>query len=348
MFKAKTVFVVGAGCSVDLGFPSGPTLMDEVRDIVAPNLHGDGLFAEAFLRAGMNTQNWQNQRRAFVAGLHGQPSIDQYLNFHKDDKIFETMGKLAIAQIILNRERSSILRAGQVKDGLKSLSSTWMIKLFHLMATDVPKEAISEAFDNVSFICFNYDRCIETALYLALIHTARLPSDEAATLISALRIWHPYGSVGEPVDWPMGGFRENDLEALDVIQASKRIRTFSEGMADDTEREAMLRELQTAAQVVFLGFSYGPDNMRLLKLPEPSELGVVLANTYRLSASNAAIAKEHCGASLAPGRTIMLRDKVFRTPVKADEVIDQFGPALRDGMLGWQVTHDQIREAYPG
>ena len=38
---------------------------------------------------------------------------------------------------------------------------TWLVKFMYMLGRGVPKENVREIFDNVSFIVFNYDRCVE-------------------------------------------------------------------------------------------------------------------------------------------------------------------------------------------
>jgi len=301
------------------------------------------LFLEAFLRSGINNQGYQSSFRAFAGGLHGQPSIDQYLNFHVENKQFETIGKIAIAQIIMEHERASIFRQDMTQDGVRSISGTWILNLIHLMLSGVAKDSIESAFNNVSFICFNYDRCIEAAFYLILIHTVGLSAADAAKALQHLKIWHPYGSVGQAIDSPMGGFRRGYIDANELLQASRGIRTFAEGMHDESERAAIVGEIESAKQLVFLGFSYGTDNMSLLTINDTSLADVVLANTYGLSASNASSARESCCSTLNWPIT-HFKDRVFRTPANANDVIAMYGPALCNGMLSWQIKQGHILE----
>ena len=43
----------------------------------------------------------------------------------------------------------------------EELTSTWYLRFFQLLYEDVVKSQIEQLFDNVSFIVFNYDRCVE-------------------------------------------------------------------------------------------------------------------------------------------------------------------------------------------
>lgn len=56
---------------------------------------------------------------------------------------------------------------------------------------------LEDIFRNISFIFFNYDRCIEFYLWIALQDYFNITSQEAAKLVQTkLKIIHPYGSLG--------------------------------------------------------------------------------------------------------------------------------------------------------
>lgn len=348
MFDRPTVFVVGAGCSVEFGFPTGPALMGQIDDLVLASLRGGTSFLDAYFRISADKSRYRSHLQTFSRGLHGSPSIDQYLSFNADDKEVETIGKLAIAQIILAQERNSKLGRKAVTHGLREISSTWIMRLFQLMALGAPKGQLDRAFSNVSFICFNYDRCIETALHLALMHYGRLSGGEAKAMLAHLPIWHPYGSVGKPIDDASGGFSERPLDPSEVVHSAAGIRTFTEGMADTGELGKMREALHQADQIVFLGFSYGKDNMKLLGPGQDTTAKIIVANTYLLAPSASSLAREACARSLYPNRTGVGRERVFRTATSASDVVARLGPALRDGLLAWQVTQGHLAEAHEG
>ena len=67
-----------------------------------------------------------------------------------------------------------------------------------MLVRGVPKENVSQIFDNVSFIVFNYDRCIEHFLLFVLQNAYGISDREAGKiLVEKLRIIHPYGVVGD-------------------------------------------------------------------------------------------------------------------------------------------------------
>jgi hypothetical protein len=48
------------------------------------------------------------------------------------------------------------------------VKNTWYLPFFQLLTENVRKENMNTVFDNVSFVIFNYDRCIEHYSYHAI------------------------------------------------------------------------------------------------------------------------------------------------------------------------------------
>jgi hypothetical protein len=79
------------------------------------------------------------------------------------------------------------------------LTETWFIKFMHVLGRGVSKENAREIFDRVSFIIFNYDRCVEYFLRHALQRLYGISEQEASDIVSELHIIHPYGAVDDAV-----------------------------------------------------------------------------------------------------------------------------------------------------
>ena len=93
-----------------------------------------------------------------------------------------------------------------------------------------------------------------------------LPKAHAEELSRRLPIYHPYGSLG-PLPWENAGpsVEYGKLTTDALLSAAGNLRTFTEQVHDDSELEAMYAALSDAEQIVFLGFSYLPQNMELLR-----------------------------------------------------------------------------------
>ena len=75
------------------------------------------------------------------------------------------------------------------------IEGTWFPRFMRLLKDDCIKDDMGKIFDSVSFITFNYDRCIEHYLYHALQPAFTITGEEAASLMEKLVVFHPYGKI---------------------------------------------------------------------------------------------------------------------------------------------------------
>ena len=141
---------------------------------------------------------------------------------------------------------------------------------------------IEKLFQNVSFVVFNYDRCLEGFLMQAVTGYYHVSTEVARTLIAGINIVHPYGKVGDlpwqgGVSVPFGGG-----DGLNLLEIAREIRTFTEtvdtGVA--AKIKSMVREADTIA---FLGFGFLEQNMSLLSPGGGGRATRVFASTYSVS-----------------------------------------------------------------
>jgi hypothetical protein len=297
-----TTFVVGAGASVDYGFPLGEALTRQIDE--ALNFNGSSVTTELVRvaisllahRPGVKLPSNElfQQAHAMRAALKTQVSIDYFLYSRSDHAHFALLGKLAIAACLITAEsksRSLLPRhPGEMIDLSKSEKS-WLARLFkHVMAPGVRKSEMGKIFDNVSFIVFNYDRCIEHYLTHAMASHFTIDLASAAALVSQrLNVIHPYGSLSllhGAKDAIMFGhqYRPETHEAADGIYAmSQRLLTFTESQnARAAEAKAMMEH---AVRLVFLGFGFGDQNMELLR-PARTNIQEIRGTVKLLSRSN--------------------------------------------------------------
>lgn len=284
----QLVFIIGAGAGVDVGLPTGRGLIGQIRSAVDFNRAGGddairnciSLFQHSDRR--LVEVYWQACRR-IVTALPQAQSIDNFIHENRSEEGIEFCGKLAIARCILNAERSSaalyIAERGFRKPSFEhgdTLGKSWYSRLFSLLIRYREPDELPERFKHISMIIFNYDRCIEHYLFHALENYYPIDYDKAAELLSHLRFFHPYGSVGK-LRW-QGGERlaafGEDLQLSSLIDVAKDIRTFTEGTrADDVA--SLRRKLLDADKVVFLGFGFHELNMDLLNPDAGDRRGVL-------------------------------------------------------------------------
>lgn len=187
MINKKTVFVIGAGSGFDIKMPMGANLADAISETTEIKFnHGRGeakdpRYAEMIRRLAQDTagNQWPEETnkifrasKSISTGVNLSNSIDDFVNIHQSDHRIVKSAKIAIALNILKAERHCLLyneRNGAPYVDFKKAKNTWYRKMFVMLTHAVQKNDITRAFQNVSFINFNYDRCLEFYLKHALM-----------------------------------------------------------------------------------------------------------------------------------------------------------------------------------
>lgn len=275
MFAEQTVFVVGAGASVEAGLPTGEGLIPKIVEYLG-HLRGEAgediryapMLDESKGDRRFNTTMMEAAAKRITKGLHGSFSIDNFIDENRGDKFIETVGKLAIAKTILAEEATSKMHEENIngEPELASLRGTWYSKLSSLIFEGCTKEELAERLCRITFVIFNYDRCLEHYLFWMIRFTYGVTQQDAAAFIGKLTIYHPYGSVGL-LPWqdhqaPVHFGNPRNWEA-NVWSVAARIKTFTEGIGSD-ENAAIRRAIFDANMVIFLGFGFHHLNMSLL------------------------------------------------------------------------------------
>lgn len=315
MIRLDTVFVVGAGASYDYGFPLGEDLTKEIASALNFNQSSGSSPPRETLRTAiqvacahpeMRRDHGQLFRQAslLASSLVTASSIDTFLDTHSHNPDFELLGKLAIAACLIDAEARSplCLRQGQSMD-LSVTRDTWLARLFrNSLAPGVKADRIEQMFEHVSFIVFNYDRCIEHYLEHAIASHFGVDLNMASRIVEKCRIVHPYGYLG-----PL--HRSNDLVSFGakytpeawgtgdaILKMSKNLLTFTESQKAES---AAARELiRHAKHVVFLGFGFAEQNVELLKAPSPINTPEVRATVKGMSDNNREQVQDRIGYTL--------------------------------------------------
>ncbi len=301
MRAMKTVFVVGAGASKEVGLPVGSELVEIVADKLNYQMrygsldpdHGDRDVLDAIQQVARDRpalDSYLAAARRVREGVIYSNSIDTFLDLHKDDQKITELGKLAIAKTILEREQSSSLyieHNGTEFPDVAGLKDTWLVGLIRGMSAGVPREEIDRIFERVSFIVFNYDRCIEHFLHNALRKLYGIDDTEAGSVLKNLPILHPYGVIAN-LPWRSAdgipfGFPANRA-AMRLM--SKKIKTYTEQIEDRTTLDAVKQEVETADILVFLGFSYHQSNLAILDPGAEIAAKKVLGTALKISESD--------------------------------------------------------------
>jgi hypothetical protein len=307
MFKSKTVFVIGAGASAEIGLPIG----SQLRDTIAKKLNvkyqhgyervsGDRTIADAYrILATRDGADPNLYRSAGVEASEALPlaiSIDNYLEAHESNKHVEACGKMAIAISILEAERTSALYFDPNKSDAPDLAKTmiqqsWFVALNRFLTEGVSKTGLDKLFANVTFIVFNYDRCLETFLFYSLQRYYGISASRSAELLGMATFLHPYGTVGDlPWQRTSKSIRfGQEIDANGLIEIAGGIRTFSERVEAGDFLSLVRENISKAEAMIFLGFSYLSQNMAMLSVDTPSQVKRVYGTAFNISESDCVV-----------------------------------------------------------
>lgn len=280
----STTFIVGAGASKEVNLPTGYELKRDIANLLDIRFDhwdqksGDYVITNA-LRHLVRTPDGRNGdinpylheawhiRDALPLAI----SIDNFIDSQRGNENIALCGKLAITRAILEAEQKSLLFFESVRRDSEldysSLEETWYLPFFQLLTENCEKNDLVERFRSVTLIIFNYDRCIEHFIFNALKKYYGINDQEAAEIVGALNIYHPYGSVGA-LQWQPGGGGISFGQAArpeTLLACSERIRTFTEGTnPEESEILAIRQHMREAKRVVFIGFAFHRLNMQLI------------------------------------------------------------------------------------
>lgn len=302
MIRTKTTFIIGAGASVELSLPSNEDLLLKIGQsfdfsrLDTPTQTRDTLLLSQYLaklagRIGKGEQDmYAAAERLKVAARLGR-SIDTVLDQHDTDPLIAACGKLAIVHFICQAEAKSIVRLTARVPGDLPIqgTETWLYQFGQLLTSGVPRSQVERIFDNVSIICFNYDRAIEHFVPHAMVMAFGMSLQEAQAIVSAkLRIIHPYGTVGR-LPWQPGEGAEVEWgteQPWNVHNLAGGIRTSGQIMRDHQAVMQMRSLVASAKRLVFLGYGFQPQNFDMLIDFSLSHDPEVLATVWGMSANN--------------------------------------------------------------
>lgn len=314
MLKTRTVFVVGAGANVKFDFPLGGQLKQEIATLTHIDIvygrpsGGDPQIAAAALLSANNAlpaiERLIKAGAQIARAMPAAVSIDTFLHSREGDADINLMGKLGIAKAILASERRSPLYVRTVHEAALSHSDTqsfafddnessvfhnqpdsWLGKFAALVCQGFHAEHLDSLFENVSFVIFNYDRCVEHYLWHHLQQYFGISVDAASALLAKVNFHHPYGCVGA-LPWQTNtNFSVrfgHEPSAADLLKVATGIKTFTESV-NGKNRGELLDDLGDAQRVIFLGFGFTPQNMTLLTLPASGLVENVYATALSMS-----------------------------------------------------------------
>lgn len=251
MIHLPTVFILGAGASMPYGFPSGKQL----RDKICGNQ----------INSILNDEFGSRATKEFIDAFTDSHiiSIDAFLSRRSE---FVEIGKLAIAGIICNHERTHSFPPINVDD--------WYSHLWNKLVFDV--NALEDLKKNdIKIITFNYDRSLEFFLLTSIMNTFNVGFDVALQSLSYLPIIHFYGQLGELSlikNHPNSHISyRSTLNSRALNIATKSIHIIPEARHDSDRHNLISEWFRTTHNICFLGFGFDKMNIARLGLKETLE-----------------------------------------------------------------------------
>jgi hypothetical protein len=318
MFSRRTLFVLGAGASAEVKMPVGTALAKTIGrkcDIrfergFEPVGDGDFVLFQQFRHSHPTEIDlYQNAAWLLRDGIQLSSSIDDFLDLHRDNGLVNHLGEAMIVKSILEAEQKSTLYFNRANDeqtiNFDRNEGTWFVKFMRILARGQSLKDVEQIFNNVRFIVFNYDRCLEHFLVHALQKLCGADETVAQEICGQAHIVHPYGSVGPlPTLGNRGvGFGASSNNCVGLAQ---RIRTYTEQITDGDELSAIQDEVLWAQCIVFLGFAYHDQNMRLLTPNQVSDVVPVFGTAYKMSDDDTSVVTREIKQLFAPPETYVL------------------------------------------
>jgi hypothetical protein len=247
--KSRTVLVVGAGASRELGLPTGYELKKHIRELFDIRFKfgtfeaGDSRFVETVIQHAR--EHGEDPNVYFLAGrrirdsIDLAPSIDNFIDAHRNFPFISKMGKLGIFYSLMKAERSSLLYKA-MNDDLETikfspLENVWLTSFFRILIEANTIESFIDSIQSISIIFFNYDRTIEFFMRQAICQYYSAPFNSAIEIAKFMNIFYPYGNLGALRDYPgrQSSFGP-DLFGDELVARSTAIRTFTEQLESDS------------------------------------------------------------------------------------------------------------------
>ncbi len=253
MITEPTLIILGAGASKPYGFPTGY----ELRKLI---INSFPLLIKQYFEYGDIPE--EIIINSFVESFKKSSDlmIDYFLATRNE---FSKIGKWAIYITIADAEKKSCFREESIDN-----NDDWMSYLFFRMTNGLNDKNLSTFKDNkINFISFNYDRSLEYFLSESLIHKFNLrTATEVNSLMETFKIYHVFGRLpalpyeGEPF------LRYRNTETLYKFleDALVQFKTLCE--REDCDSVITKELLSKAKKIIFLGFGYADENLRLLNI----------------------------------------------------------------------------------
>jgi hypothetical protein len=279
MIKDNTVLIVGAGAGVPYGFPTGYQLRINICNGIDEKLRKLKNYSEDELIYPEEVLQ-EVRRLAEVFNKSGVLSIDLFLARNPS---FEEIGKYCIFTEIYTCEK---------KYNITSIvEDNWYQILFNKIIQDcIGIDGYKNLKNNhLSIITFNYDRSLDYFLEVAIKNAyyeskimKQIDSGEVNIQdIYGFDIIHVYGRIGKLPSQNNGKGIEFNSEHTPIFHPLlKNMRLINQRSDDD---DTINKLLSAADKVLFLGFGFDSENMKLLGFPTEKRYINVYGTSYGLN-----------------------------------------------------------------
>jgi len=313
MYKSKTTFIIGAGASLELGFPTSLDLKKSIGDAVdikfsrsTRQTEGDWDIADALNHHASSSE--QTEYEEYNLNLHAgwhisnaisqAISIDNFVDNQEDERVTR-MAKLGIASCLMDAEKEclekySIGDAYQQEINWEEFQNTWIHNFFQTLTEGVKKSELHSIFSNIQFIIFNYDRSLEYFLTRAIENYYQIERVDAEHVMKSATFIHPYGMIGA-LEWqdnelPKRSFGEEYKN--DLYDISQSILTFSEQIEDEASLNNIRSAVLSATKLIFLGFAFHDSNIDLLTPGDNGTHRKAICTAFGISDSDCTVIRE--------------------------------------------------------
>jgi hypothetical protein len=301
------VFVIGAGCSVPYGFPTGAMLMQKLKDF---NYGGENLNRRRFTPLKYIFDVYQESLDSYATyetarGVeNGSAYVYQKEQFALDkvQSIVAPFAKSIRHSMMVSTDEFLKNRLGQKQNEqadfgkrliayeilkAEQTSRIWNIDwIQHLLSRIDQQDNWKEILKQTVFLTFNYDRVLEYCIFLYLTSDKQYADADAQAFIKEMQIHHVNGFIGSLEEIPFGAVENGKYQEI-----AKRMETVWEKRRnrDESEKERYQGFLKNAQRVYFMGFSYIPDNLESIGISRGAEIirnAKVYATAMGLSSQN--------------------------------------------------------------
>ncbi|HEY4257526.1 MAG TPA: hypothetical protein VGM66_09955 [Candidatus Udaeobacter sp.] len=254
MIRKPTVLVLGAGASAEYGFPTGRSLLLHI----VRELRGSSRLHLDMAECGFSDDLIKQFSSELSAS--NQPSVDAFLEQHKNNTDYENLGKAAIASSLIRFEDTPAM---DNRDDLKLYEYIWG------RASATPATYAANA---LSILTFNYDRSFDEFLRRSLcashpeFRTRDKPFEVAVSHFPIVHLYGSLGSVDENHDsYLKYGGADNPSLPPTIRAAAKRIKLYHQAKFDQHSVDLIHERIETAETICFLGFGFYPMNIKILQ-----------------------------------------------------------------------------------